>query len=346
MDPSIILCRYKNSFQQNGEIPSVLHTYVSSGKTDNNKQSNEYKKSERVLHDIELFDQVNNYRFDRRYIDLYDPFHNTPIKPFMSRDTITLANIDSVFNFSKHTQGYIIKQDTKDFSFAVIDDGPGKFVEYILYRNPNSYGYGISKVPYNDLILDVTHFNIIRGKSGTSNIEKDYKSFIKTIRTVEATGVDIVIADYPNNKITSMNFMVKLITCLSIINIGGTFVSKISLNDELIDLLYIVSQCFDKITLFKPISTSFSDKDNTYYLVAQDAKTNNIEWISYLKYSLSKSINQGKTVARLIDNIPKDFIDWITEYNNLMLLYKKYLIELGETKIYDTYKCKTIWNLP
>nr|QBK91570.1 MAG: FtsJ-like methyltransferase [Pithovirus LCPAC302] len=269
-----------------------------------------------------------------------DIFENVSVKPFRYRDSIVLADIDSVFNFSHHTSGYIMKQETKDFTFATIDDGPGKFTEYILYRNPNSYGFGIAQIehPFDTDIIDVTHFNITKGESGFGDINRDYKSFIKYVRSTEVSGVDLVAANYNYNE-TKKGFVARLLTALGTVKIGGTFICKISnIKDPImIQLLYITSECFSKVTLFKPVSTPmFSNLYlNSYYIIAEGANKNNIEWISYL----------GKYVDRLDEmkiEVDNNFVNWIQDYLVLMADYVNFI---SENEI-DTYKCKAIWNLP
>jgi len=330
MDPSAIKCMYKNSFVERGEIPIKLHTYIT-GKDNNNKVVKKLVSdgTEKIL----VVDTVNT-----KNKKLTDPFYGVSYKPFMGRDSITLSNIDAVFNFSKHTSGYILKQENKNYTFATMDDGPGEFTEYIFFRNPNSYGYGMTPItnPYNKDAFDPTRFNITCGESGTGNLKKDYKSFVEYIKTREVVGLDLVVGNDRGND----GYMVKLIVALNVIRIGGTFISKISnINSPLIiDLLYITSRCFNKITLFKPISTDINN--DTYYIIAEESKTNNIEWISYLENSYAGNVH------KLLTNIPEHFMEWITEYNNLILLYKKYLTVIKVDELYDTYKCKAIWNLP
>ena len=361
MDPSAIKCIYKNSFDKGGEIPIVLHTYTNKTNNDNitmklistdkfEEPNNNDKRLVRNYCDQELSHQVIPLSIIE-HIDLFDPFHNTCTYPFLSRDSITLANIDAIFNFSRHRSGYIIKQDTKDYTFATLDDGPGVFTQYILYRNPNSNGYGITPIDYQiDLRIDQRQFKIIQ--SGTGDLKKDYKSFIQFVRTTEAIGLDLVVGNYVSDIVDPIGYLVRLITALGIIAIGGTFISKVSdLDDPLmVDLLWITTRCFDKVTLFKPVSTPSYDK--IYYVIAENAKVNNIEWISYLEEMYSGSVKSNKKIIRLLDDLPISFVQWVIEYNNFILLYNKYLMSEisegnnGKTKLYDTYKCKAIWNLP
>ena len=303
MDPSAIKSLYRNSFE-NADIQLFLHTYPNSNKF--------YSDSR-----IEPSEKVKNK-------NLYDPFHNYPTEPFLNRDAIVLANIDAVFNFSKHTSGYIIPQETKDYTFATIDDEDNGFIQYMLYRNPNLYGYGVSSKPVNKAI-DLTHLNFLRSDNP--------KNLIEFVKSVEVTGVDTVIGSY-SNQINSKSYLDRLLTCLNIISIGGAFVCKIRLDNSISKLLYITSKCFEKITLFKPISTSAYD--GVYYVIAQNANKNNLEQISHLL-----SINVEKT------EVPDDFMNWLHQYYFLINSYNQFLIDhKDDYELYDTYKCKAMWNLP
>lgn len=315
MDPSAIKSLYRNSFD-NTDIPLFLHTYFNN----NDTQLREYNPF------IEDVPKINKK-------DLYDPFHATSIKPFFDRDAITLGNIDAVFNFSKHTSGYIVPQETKDFTFATIDDAPGDFTQYMLFRNPNSYGYGISSSGFDESI-DRTHFNIFVGDSN-----KDFKKFIEFVESVEVTGVNTVIGNY-KQEITPYGYLIRLLITLNIISVGGDFVCKIKL-DNMQDLLYITSKCFEKITLFKPIS--ISAYDNTFYIIAQNANKNNLEIISYLEHNLQSRVDNEK----FFNELPRSFVRWLEDFYILMNSYYKFLNQNQENdKLYDVYKCKAMWNLP
>ena len=233
-----------------------------------------------------------------------------------------MANIDNVFNLTNQDGGYLVPQDMRDFNFAVMDDGPGGFTEYIMYRRPNSYGFGISPIskPYSDR-LDRTHFNITYGKTKTGEISKEYQSFIDQIKTVEATGVNLVISNM--GQLTREDYIVKLIVALNIIRIGGNFVCPVSNIMGITDLLYITNQCFDKITLFQPVSAT----PNTNYIIAQGAKENNIEWLNILSQPTDMKVK-----------VPDEFVDWVKQF--------QYIPHITKYDDINIYKCKAIWNLP
>jgi hypothetical protein len=342
MDPSIVKCQYTDSFIKQPDVPIVLHTYSSSENYTVKTLELSYPNHDdrkNIKDNRNIRDNVNDINGD--------PFKTVSVKPFMNRDAIILANIDTIFNFSKHTSGYVLMQETKEFNFATMNDGPGGFTEYIFFRNPNSYGYGITPKTkdFNKNLLDLTRFNITYGETGEGDLKKDYKSFIGFVRKAEAVGVDLIINNTHNNNIGYEDYMVALMTALGIIKIGGTFVSKVQLNgdmDVMTDLLFITSQCFNTITLFKPLSTDIND--NIYYIVCEDARRNNIEWISYLEDSYQKVSKDNAKIKSLV-GVPSNFLKWIKTYLHLIGEYKNRIRNIPRP-IYDTYKCKAIWNLP
>lgn len=352
MDPSIILCRYENSFDKHGATPIVLHTYKAPTKLGNttvrntNKQNSTSGTIDNIFWDQKLAD--NHGTLDTSMIHLTDPFHNVSYSPFINRDALVLANLDMTFNFSDHNTGYLLKQEIKDFSFVTFDDGPGGFAQYLFYRNPDAYGSSISPIRLGlpDKAIDRNRFNVIKGESGKGILRKDYVSMAKQIQKLEPTGVDVV-AGNEIQPMESLDYLLRLLTTLKIIKIGGTFVTILPKFDNLlVDLLYITSLCFEEVSLIQPLSLPFKFPSNSIFLVAKRANTNNLDWIKYLEDSYSKN---ATNVSRVLDSVPKDFTDWIKEFNNLLLLYSQYLTDQKNKNkkiLYDTYKCKAIWNLP
>ena len=297
MDPSAIKCSYHNSFSPS-ETTVKLHTYVSSS---SESPRNLIPGSPTTLISPNESEEVEQAK--------YDPFQNVSTEPFRSRDSITLANLDAIFNFSQHTSGYILQQEDKNFTFVSLHDD-GAFTEYILYRNPNAYGYGYPE--FRRLPSRRTNF---KGDNFNSVLADNAQEFIYFMKSVEVTGTDLVISkkDYLNS----------LLIALSVIKIGGTFVSSISAtgrgSNKEKNLLWITAQCFDKITLFVPIANP-----NQTYVIAEGAKVNNTDWINYLSNS-----HNIKSVS-----LPESFLIWLNysvDYSNLNI---------------DTYKCRAIWNLP
>lgn len=324
MDPSIIFCNYQNSFSR-GNNQVVLHTYT-------NQETNDPIKKPVIMATNSKVVNTNNNNPNNKN---YDPLENVSFKPFVNRDALTLANLDMVFYLSKHENGYMVKQTDNALSFVTLDDSMG-FAQYLLYKNTRVVGYGTVKSkllksctninkyldPYRFNLLDITELN------------PKYKNVVRAMKLARPEGVDLVISND--------NYFEGLITALSIVKPGGKAIFKTQLNNEPnelgFDLLYITSLCFDKITLFKPLSTDINNDE--YFIVAERAKLNNTEWITYLS-----SLDDKKNLYKLLDERPKQFNDWVAEYNNLILMYKNYINKYPNYELYDTYKCKAIWNL-
>ena len=121
---------------------------------------------------------------------------------------------------------------------------------------------------------------------------------------------------------------------MGVLKTGGDFICKIGNNiNEIKELLYICSLCFEKVSMFKPISDNF-DK-NTSYFICQNYHNNNqcLDWHNNLN---SEKINE--------DIIPVDFIIFL---NNYIDSYNQLINNISNEKfeIYNIYKCKSIWNI-
>lgn len=358
MDPTIHLCNIYNHDNDNNNYD--LHTYINSGEVSINSKI--VLSESKSLRNVK-FSLCNNIRepetiFATPVNDtnlLTNPFKFVSHEPFMNIDSIILANIDAVFNFSYHTSGYILKQETtKDYSFVCINDEPGGYSQYIMYRNPSSRGYAssVSKIKnYEESKLDLTHLNIYNYNHGGEDF---YKDFIQNIRNIEATGVDTVLANN-NTDDNYYNYLLNLLISINTVKIGGSFICKINLDKEklnslMTDLFIITSKCYKKITLFKPISEDLNN--NVHYLIAENANRNNINWSNILENAYSESRKQNKhIVSILVDNINEksQMTAWINQYFNKIQLHKEkinHYAREGIKELYDTYKCKAVWNLP
>ena len=294
MDPNIYICKYKLSFDKQEPIPE-LHSWL-------------YQSPNTILKKF-------NTPGDDKYKGI-DLFKDVSYKPFLNKDAITLANIDAVFNFTGQVGGYILKQDMKDYVFLVLDDAPGGYSQYLFYRNPASYGFGTYINTQYDRVIDPLRFNPIKRSD-------NYVFLVNNIKALYPAGTDVVIS-------SSLLSLYNLATAINVLKIASTFVSKAILTP---DLLYLASLCFDKVTLFVPVS------DNNIYLVAEGRKINNTNMIILI----------DKLIRGITDKAPAptpEFINWVNQYSTILSQYNQLVREYSDNKLLDTYKCKAIWNLP
>ena len=370
MDPVIGICRIKDSTQDVQDSINQTYTYISNKinsdlkynfkSSDNNDNSNDINSISKIKLDQDIIITA--------YTDsLFNPFQDYTGK-FKYHDSLVLADIDASFNISNRIGGYIIKQDYNNFNYGILNDGPGGFTEYLQYRLPISYGFGMTpsrscdnNCTYDNCfqegwnnwdtqIIDMTHFNITCGKSGTGDLNKDYNSYISHVKKVNAPGLDLlVINDGNDGNNTSIDYITKLITSLQVLKVGGNMVCKLpGITDKLlVELLYITSKCFKKISLFKPLATDL--RDDITFIIAQDLNSNNLDTYLFLEDSYNKIKNDTSNHISLISEVPTSFISWLNGYLAQIDNYRLEVIELNNTGVsalYNTFKCKAVWNLP
>lgn len=297
MDPSRSICEIINSFNKQTikyEIKNYEnnHNLSMSPRTRRNKLiENENFDIEIPLENITIPDNIANLKISSNVFDKND---------------IILANIDAVYNFTGQEDGYLKSQYIKPFDFVSLD---GNYIKYLQYRLPASRGFTSCSIS-NEKYFDIRTLN-------TNCDENDIADYVLDI---VPEGVDLVISskiDYKNNLLNALK------SCKS----GGTFVCRI--NEQILDLLYITTLCFETFSLFKPISENLNELYS--YVIAQNYKGNSIDWVSILE-------NEDPKLS-----IPQDFIMYVKDYNiSLNSLKKKLLINPIS---YNSYKCKAIWNI-
>lgn len=299
MDPSEKLCKYKNSFD-----PEIFYTFIP------------YTYNSTINYSLDIIN-------DTKITQTNDIFKNISTKPFSTRNSIILANIDMAFNFSRHKDGYILKQNNKKYTFAVLNDDTG-LTQYIMYRNPNSQGYGIYKDVKCQCGCDVSNEYKCKcrdqdkdGLNKLVNLTKittvSMNTIIPQLKRFNTTGIDLVVSGDENI------FKESLLVALKTLKSDGTFISSVKLDST---YLYMASLTFNKITLFKPISS----EPNSYYIICEEIHINNIDHINNLE--------NNKTITPSVN-----FINWVKQYSNI----SQYNLNPND---YDIYKCKAIWNLP
>ena len=165
-------------------------------------------------------------------------------------------------------------------------------------------------------------------------------------------GVDLVVADgwigptmeasykLGNRTITnkdnyyyeeSINFdlvATELIVGIRVLRVGGNLVCKVTdtVTQRMAQLLYLVSQCFEAFTLFKPISSRAGNGEK--YIIGL-GKRNDIDNVVNILIDLQNLITNKQTIVNIV-NLDSNFIDYLTNLNNLFLNYLyKYSIKIN-----------------
>ena len=311
MDPSEYLCKYKNSFEPKLEYKFKSYTY----------------DPNHTYHEITKHDKTTKHNITTNHdkTKQNDLFKNVSTQPFSTRNAIILANIDMVFNFSKHTDGYIQKQNNKKYIFAALNDDTG-LTQYIMYRNPNSQGYGVY-----DTLCSCGCLPKVINTCTCKNPNKDGLGKLVNLTKIITATMDTITCQIKNFNPMKVDLVVNgdsskfkdsLLVALKTLNNEGVFITPIT-NDD-INILYMASLTFGKITLFKPISSG----PNSFYVICQDIHINNIDYINDLQNN--KNIN-----------VPTNFINWFKSFPT-----NNYPTTNNTTDDINIYKCKAIWNLP
>ena len=322
----------------------------------------------------------------RNFNDEVNPTGRIGHSIFIDRAGLKLANIDRVFNVTRSRVSYLSQHDYNFLSYADLCGGPGAFTQYIQYRRPKSFGFGIT-LKGNDSTnwhldsneSDESRFKFIYGKDNTGNIITNAEEVVNTILQQmthdvngpalsaeipiagSPIGVDLAAADgwigpdmkdtYQLGDITingkynyyyeeSINFdlvAIELIVGVRIVRVGGNLVCKVTdtVTERMAQLLYLVSQCFETFTLFKPISSRAGNGEK--YIIALGKKVD-IDNVITILINLQNIIVNKQVIGNIIDidNNYLKFTNYLTNLNDLFLNYLyKYSNKINKLIIND-----------
>lgn len=300
-----------------------------------------------------------------------NPFENIGRSIFINRAAIKLANIDAVFNITPSIFTFDKKQSDVDFTFVDVAAGPGGFTQYLQYRYPNSKGYGMTlksqNLDWNRNVLDMKRFIPYYGVDDTGDLYYNWEYFVDFVIKNTGTGVDLVTADggfeldngddqslYQHQEFLSSRLLLtQAIIGLACTKFGGNFVLKLfdTVTEFSAQLIYLIAQSFQKITIFKPV-TSRPANSERYLICINKTDTSNLDILRTAGNSYSDHNYLGTLFS---DQMESSFILWLSNLNQqsidtqlqssadiLKIMNSKY-VDLPK---YDSNKFLTIWNLP
>ena len=305
--------------------------------------------------------------------DATNPYEGIGRSIFMNRAGVKLANIDALYKLTQHLGALMHLSTPGPFKFCDLAGAPGAFSQLIQWRRPEAMGYGITLkstdpgVPDWDLKqLDNHRFFPYYGDSGSGNLYYEWKNFVARVRQDQVLGVDLVTADggfdietekaFARQEFLSFRLiMVELLTALKLLTQGGSFVVKVfdTVTELTAQLLYIASLCFDKISLFKPVSSRPANAEK--YFICQ-GKKKGTERYELLLEQANESYNEDENITNLLAGpLPEDFTTWLTEMNDALLDNQREAIDwifdyledrpLNIPKV-DLHKSLLLFNIP
>lgn len=322
-----------------------------------------------ALQDVK--DAFNNPNFAQAR-NATNPYEYIGRSIFLNRAAIKMANIDAIYNLTGHLMGILKYTNDEPFTFCDVAAGPGGFTEYMQFRNPNNRGYGMTlkddRLDWNRQRLNFDRFSVTYGNDGTGNLYTNWDYFINWVLGNDNEGVDLVMADggfdvedanqyRAQEYLSSRLLLTQIIIGIMCSKEGGSFVLKIfdSVTSVTGQMLYLLSLCFDQLTIFKPVSSRPANAER--YIVAKGRRDMNdiVSYIEIIRQALDRYQDEAYLTNIIAQELPEDFIEWLTQINNtsveLQLKSAANIVRyLGgqdvDVEDIDTHKCLTVWNLP
>ena len=303
------------------------------------------------LVDIKRYDKLQQlkttYSVDvfTKLRDRLNPFENIGNSEFMNRAAVKLANIDLALTIMPNEGGFNFPKTDRAVVFCDLGSAPGGFAQYIQYRVPNNYGYGMTlsakggapkALWWKHELLNAQRFKMIDGPVGDGNIitQGQWLADVITGKIMEDSvpvppnvspqklndyglGVDLVVADASIDP-TGQELHQEVLNCpllvaesliaLQILWPDGDFIMKTfdTVTDATADLIALLSQHFKQIYLFKPISSRPANSEQ--YLVCKGfIKGQEVHRTVQIFQQANSAHQNGQRVQRFLDNRPVDF---------------------------------------
>jgi len=302
---------------------------------------------------------------------LANPFENIGNSIFMSRAAVKLANIDSVYQINAHLGNIYAPQSDGRFSFCDIAGGPGAFSEYLFWRFPEAYGYGITLreargLEWDPKLIKSPRFEPVWGEDDSGNLFTQWEFFERRIKENYSDGVDLAVADggfgLTGKNLRRKEFLSsRLITVefylgFACIREGGSFVCKVfdTVTEYMYHITYILSLAFDEIIMFKPVSSRPANEER--YLVCK-GRRRDIKVPSDLFKQIIGEFSDENFLSSIVPEkigLPNDYLAWMDEQNRLSIHRQTYyvneIIEVSRGKkielLYNINKALLLWDLP
>jgi len=289
--------------------------------------------------------------------DRANPFEKVGRSVFMNRAAIKLANVDVVFQVSGQAFTFSRQQAETQTPFVFVDlcSAPGGFSQYLQFRYPYSFGYGMSLVPTRengalkykyDLLIptdprsrytiinseaDIIRLDNQMGKdlvvphpTGTGNIYKEWKGFVTVCLTEQPEGVDLIVGDggieVEGLELHQEQLSSRLITC----QLGvAVLVGRVG-SDAVIKLFDTVTQY--SADLLYLVSLCYDavylfkpctsrPANSERYLVCK-GKKQEIGGYQDLFIRLLDSYTDTTYHQQIFASLPEEYVRWLTQWNN------------------------------
>jgi 23S rRNA U2552 (ribose-2'-O)-methylase RlmE/FtsJ/uncharacterized protein YlaN (UPF0358 family) len=319
-------------------------------KIDKLENTENWDKMKKIGNPYELIYTTYNKKRKNDSISIYIP---------ISRSYFKMWEIFYNFNFFK----YFNIED--NFIFSHLAEGPGGFMEasynykikLMNKKTNNDLFYGVTLKPTNEYIPDwnkikkiFNNHNNIKIDYGNLYFINDVKNYINNFKDnkanfVTADGGFDYSSNFNGQELNSCQIIYsECIIALNVLKLNGCFVCKVFdlFSITMIQILYIVSLCFEEIYIYKPDTSRPANSEK--YLICLYYKDNLTE-LSKNKLldiiekwnKVVSSLKEDETIIFKNIKINNLFIQRLNEYNekymDTQMYYLNNTIQLSNEKI-------------
>ncbi|XP_062267285.1 cap-specific mRNA (nucleoside-2'-O-)-methyltransferase 1 isoform X1 [Platichthys flesus] len=351
--------------------------------------------TEDLLHTLlrckSIFDDLEGEEM-RRARTRSNPYETIRGGIFLNRAAMKMANLDHCFDHMftnpKDPKQLPLTKDREGelLYFADVCAGPGGFSEYILWRRRwHAKGFGMTlKGPCDFKLEDffAAPSELFEPYYGEGGVDGDgditkpenvtaFRNFV--LESTERRGLHFLMADGGfsvegqeniQEILSKQLLLCQALTALSTLRTGGHFVCKTFdlFTPFSVGLVYLMYLCFDRICLFKPITSRPANSER--YIVCRGLKPGSEPVREYM-FRVNLKLNQLRNSERdVTDLVPLSIIKEDTDFYPFMVNSNERLCvvqikalakihafvvdsELSETRQADIRKqCLKLWGVP
>lgn len=261
--------------------------------------------------------------------DARNPFLDIEIRPFRNLSAYSLASIDAYFNISGHNSGPVAPQIFKLQSYVLSGQKDIGFAEYIQYRNIISFIYVLGPISLQEIDNSIINYSRLKEVNNYDNFRyANLDFYVDEILKVNLKGVDTFIIENSSSNVELVHELIIMLRTLK--DRGDTIISVDSIHEEFIlDLLQILSNCFDSVSLFKPCT---SDKE-IYIVCNFFSKGNSTESTRFLRDIIKKG-SYNDNINKLLRKRNTQIDDYFDDIMNQIEDSTHTLYTVDKIKIY------------
>ncbi|KAF3702856.1 Cap-specific mRNA (nucleoside-2'-O-)-methyltransferase 1 [Channa argus] len=266
---------------------------------------------------------------------------------FLNRAAMKMANIDHCFDHMftnpKNSQGHSLTKDREGelLYFGDVCAGPGGFSEYILWkRRWHAKGFGMTlKGPCDFKLEDfyAAPSELFEPYYGEGGVDGDgditrpenvtaFRNFV--LENTDRRGLHFLMADGGfsvegqeniQEIVSKQLLLCQFLTALSTLRTGGHFVCKTFdlFTPFSVGLVYLLYLCFDRITLFKPVTSRPANSER--YIVCRGLKPGSDAVREYM-FKVNLKLNQLRNTEKDVTGVvPLSIIKEDTDFYHFMM---------------------------